>query len=350
MKDMKMKKMVSGRGGADCRLCKYRQTEWMIPNQIMSGFDITHTATGAFDIYEKLVNADGEIRRKSGDYEIREGMTKKPLTTSNQWSICVLHSKINCTAWFVKLLARLNSGDLQWVERENCDGDRIREGAVRVLDIIQERTGINLHQVCGSLGKGVGSADGNQSRRLFSESSRSAVLVCVREDDKEVVGELHKNLSAILRLLSCEEKINVHKYQKLVTETSLLIAHNFHWSQINYTLHGILHHSHQLIVMNHGIGLGELSEEALEANNKFVRRFLEMNSRKTSPQDQLEDVMGRLLERSDPYLLERKLNFRSAKKPCSVCGSKEHSSRKHAESEIMDSYSDLVDSVIVNDI
>ena len=75
--------------------------------------------------------------------------------------------------------------------------------------------------------------------------------------------------------------------------------------------------------------MGDLSEEALEANNKYVRRYSELLSRKASLNQQLEDVMGRLLERSDPFVLDRKLNFRPIKKSCSDCGSSKHSTKQH---------------------
>ena len=47
-------------------------------------------------------------------------------------------------------------------------------------------------------------------------------------------------------------------------------------------------------------GLGELSEEALEANNKDIRIFMEIYSRKISVYLQLEDTLGRCLEWSYP--------------------------------------------------
>ena len=67
--------------------------------------------------------------------------------------------------------------------------------------------------------------------------------------------------------------------------------------KINYTLHGVIHHSVQLIALNECYGLGNLSEEGLEANNKYIQRFSELLARKTSQVKQLTDVMGRLLER-----------------------------------------------------
>ena len=56
--------------------------------------------------------------------------------------------------------------------------------------------------------------------------------------------------------------------------------------------------------MNGGWALGLLSEEALESNNKFVRRYLEQNARTCSPILQLTDAMTRLIERSDPGILQ----------------------------------------------
>ena len=74
-------------------------------------------------------------------------------------------------------------------------------------------------------------------------------------------------------------------------------------TQINHTLHGVLHHSADLITLNDGYGQGNLSEEGLEANNKDIRNYLKLLSRKTAHLEQLIDVMSRLLERSDTCVL-----------------------------------------------
>ena len=75
----------------------------------------------------------------------------------------------------------------------------------------------------------------------------------------------------------------------------------------------------ELIEANNGWSIGVLSEEALESNNEFVRRYLERFSRKTSPIQQLTDTMSRLLERSDPEVLylQRKMKKRIV---CNICG------------------------------
>ena len=155
---------------------------------------------------------------------------------------------------------------LHWVEKSNCYGDHIRAGNDRVINIIEEETGLRLNEVCGSIGKGGGSTDGNQSRRFFDIVSLPATLMCVSIKYKHDVSRLHKNLSTILRIISSQDRVHTEMYSKLLTETSFLIARKFMWVQINFTLHGVLHHSCELIIMNEGIGLGALSEEGLEAN------------------------------------------------------------------------------------
>jgi len=95
---------------------------------------------------------------------------------------------------------------------------------------------------------------------------------------------------------------------------------------MNHTLHGVLHHSSMLIRENQGYGLGSLSEEGLEANNKDIRNYIQFLSRKCSPFDQLTDVMSRLLLRSHPeiYAIANK-----RAKFCKHCGSTDHNIRSH---------------------
>ena len=139
--------------------------------------------------------------------------------------------------------------------------------------------------------------------------------------------------------------IIVEKFRMLLQETSLHIAKKFKWVQINYTLHGVLHHSYELIIQNNGYSLGSLSEEALEANNKYIRRYAEMFSRKTSPLDQITDVMSRLLEKSDPYIIKQQMNFRPQKRSCIERGSTRHLSKRHGENAD-DSYDCVVKDIL----
>ena len=126
MKDMKFKKKICGLGGADCILCESRQNDWLDEEQIREGFGITRTAAENLDIYlELLACNDGSIIPQKGDYETRKGLTQKPRTSSDQRSICITHSYINCIGRWVKVLSRMNAEYEHWVEKANCYGDHI---------------------------------------------------------------------------------------------------------------------------------------------------------------------------------------------------------------------------------
>lgn len=103
MKDLKFKKSVSGLGGADCILCKTRQEDWTNKDKIAAGFPINRSAEDTLTLYNELVDEDGHIATKSGDFETRQGLTQQPITTSDQTSITITHSYINGTSWFLKV-------------------------------------------------------------------------------------------------------------------------------------------------------------------------------------------------------------------------------------------------------
>ena len=89
MKDLKFKKKLSGLGGADCIICESRKADWMDVEQIKKGFPVTRLAENSLDLYNDIVQEGGEIPRSAGDYDTRTGLTQKPLTTSDQHSICI---------------------------------------------------------------------------------------------------------------------------------------------------------------------------------------------------------------------------------------------------------------------
>ena len=60
MKDLKMKKSLSGLGGADCIICTTKQDEWMNKERIREGFAITRSAEETLSLYQSLVNEDGD--------------------------------------------------------------------------------------------------------------------------------------------------------------------------------------------------------------------------------------------------------------------------------------------------
>ena len=56
--------------------------------------------------------------------------------------------------------------------------------------------------------------------------------------------------------------------------------------------------------MNNYYGLGDLSEEGLEALNKFIRQIREGGARKDTTANNFEDTYNHLWDRSRPTLVE----------------------------------------------
>ena len=161
-----------------------------------------------------------------------------------------------------------------------------------MLKVIEEKcNGLRLEQVQGGEAHTRTTTTGKAGCRWLSEKSIDAFKFLVHDSQQDAVLDLHLKLSALLCLLSCAEHIKVDVFDQLVKETMLLLAEKFPWARLNFTLHQI-QHAGQLICENGGRGLGELSEEALEANNKDMRNFMENFPRKSGASLQLQDIIG----------------------------------------------------------
>jgi hypothetical protein len=329
MYDQKMKRNATGNRGADCIMCESRVADWTNEEQVLKGFDITRSYDKTMRIYEELADEEGCVIIEPKDWEVRKGLTVMPVSTSDHLTMCVTHSWINGANWLVKFLARVNQHIFQWQEKSDARGRHIRIGTEKVTKLLKDQFGLTINQVCQSGSKGGGSTDGNTGRRLFSAEAIPVIKMLTDEDAKTRsmqpdVLTLHRNLSVILGVVSSQGSVDLPAYQELVQETSLLLARKFSWSRLNWTLHPLLHHSADLIERNNCVSLGALSEEALESNNKYIRRFNETHARKTSPEHQLTDCMSRTLERSDPFIREQTSLFR-----------RHHSTQKHNTKNIV---------------
>ena len=167
MKDLKLKKKLSGIGGGDCIICHTRKPDWKDVAKIKEGFPITRDAEITRNLFEKLMlEGDGNIITKAKDYHHRQGLTQEPKTSSSLHSICVLHSYINVLGWFLKVLYRCESGYECWVEKSTVIGDPIRRSKERVQDKLRP-AGLVVDQVAGANAKTGTSNDGNTGRNFF---------------------------------------------------------------------------------------------------------------------------------------------------------------------------------------
>ena len=70
----------------------------------------------------------------------------------------------------------------------------------------------------------------------------------------------------------------------------------------NETFHAVFGHSHHIIALNDGFGLGQLTEGRLESKNKFLKRYKERLSRKFDQNTCCTDIMNRLYLDASPIL------------------------------------------------
>ena len=155
----------------------------------------------------------------------------------------------------------------QWIERSDPRGDKIRRSKIKVVERIQEKTGLVLDQVNKAGEKGGTTTNGPQGRRFFSEETIDVIKELSDEKHKEWLVSLHRQLSIVLSVVSSTRKIDLTKFKRLCYETSLNISNHFPWVSVNHTLHGLIHHSTELISINDSYALGSLSDECLEAKN-----------------------------------------------------------------------------------
>ena len=193
-----------------------RKADWKDPTKIREGFPITRSAESSRELFDQLlIEGGGQIKRTANDYEHRKGITIEPKTTSDQHSICVLHSYINVLNWFLKLLYRCESSYEHWIEKQTIIGEPIRMSKERVQDKLRP-AGLVVDQVAGANAKTGTSNTGNTGRNFFKQKNREVIVSCSSSKYQDVIRVLHQKISILLRVISsCSQSVNLEKLQEL---------------------------------------------------------------------------------------------------------------------------------------
>ena len=105
----------------------------------------------------------------------------------------------------------------------------------------------------------------------------------------------------------------MEKLRNLTRAVNLKIVERFPWAIISPSVHRILAHSWELIQLNDCFGLGDESEEGLEALNKFIRYLREHGARKISTEANFRDTFNHLWDRLRPVIVEMERNIKRRK-------------------------------------
>lgn len=138
------------------------------------------------------------------------------------------------------------------------------------------------------------SNDGNTARRFFEEAETVSEIL-------DIDVNLIKKFSTILQVLSCGLEVDLDKFEIYTVETAKLFVQLYSWYKMPPAVHKVLIHSKK-IMEEFSIPIGNLSEEAQEANNKILKNARELNSRFSSRQANNEDILHYLLISSNPLI------------------------------------------------
>ncbi|CAF1430809.1 unnamed protein product [Rotaria sordida] len=199
-------------------------------------------------------------------------------------------------------MSHMRANILSWIIHGKDKQNRISKEKKAMLTIIQDKIGLRLDQ-CDSTSSTTGgtSTTGGQGRKFFSYEVRDILVSCVPLRHRTTLQKLIQLYSIILRVVSSTQSINILKFNELIMNFKKLLS-NEKWIDYTMTVHSLIFHSCELTQRNHGVALGELSEEALESCKKDIRNFREFLSRKCGHIMNLTDVFNRFFIRSDPVI------------------------------------------------
>ena len=144
--------------------------------------------------------------------------------------------------------------------------------------------------------------DGKIAQRAFSQPELFGRITNVDQS-------LIHNFKIILILFTCQQVLNLEKFETFSFDTADLYMTKYPWFSIPATIHKVLIHAKQ-ILENFVLPAGYFGEEASKARNKFYKRDREFHTRKNSRINNLEDIFNSAMDTSDPVISSISLQYR----------------------------------------
>ena len=116
MFDRKAADQYLGLGGAYCDLCTSSKDQCMNVDVIAAGFYINREVETIQQIFDDLQHGDGTLLKHKNDYDIRQGVTNKPIATNSVKSSEVLHALLRSFDHFMKTVVHVKAGVFDWSE------------------------------------------------------------------------------------------------------------------------------------------------------------------------------------------------------------------------------------------
>ena len=245
-------------------MCVKSQTECQDAEIIKAGFLIERDIQGIKDLALSLTDPEtGEIVKKKADYSTRQGVCGQPVTDSDLTkNIPVCHSKIRAFEWIIDFLVRaLSHKKWRTVTNGVCFTKEEKEDYKSTREMVKEWVYSNLAINIGNPGDMV---TGKSFQKFSSDAGRAFIVSLMKDEDQEAFRLILLGLCATVKVINSQKRrVNIEKVRGLAQDVYLAIVEHFSWAVVSPSVHRILAHSWEVMELNNGFGLGDLSEEGL---------------------------------------------------------------------------------------
>lgn len=238
----------------------------------------------------------------SKEFNDIEKMLKEKVDTDNlKFGLSTLHCWIRCFEFLLHLSYKLENE--KWQARSDEQKKSVEIRKENIQKAFKKELGLNVDKPRSGGGN---TNDGNTARGFFENYKKSAQITGI---DEVIIYRFY----IILQTIASGYNINVDNFRQYTTELSKIIVEKYNWYYTPTLVHKLLIHGPE-IVEHAVLPIGQMSEEAQEACNKYFKIFRMNFARKNYRLKTMEDVFKRFLIASDPYITScRKLPAKSLK-------------------------------------
>ena len=219
MADGKMVTNLLQLGGAYCTMCVKGQNEAHKVDVIERGFVIERSVENISELALSLTDPDsGDITKKKGDYEKRQGVCGLPITQCDLTkNIPVCHSKIRSFEFIIELLTR-HLSHKKWYTLQNAIKYSEKEKACykEKRDLIKKSLNDKLAINIGNPGDMV---TGQAFQTFSSDESRRYIVSMVEDNVKENLDRILIGLCAAVKVINSQKRqVNVERLRLLTRD------------------------------------------------------------------------------------------------------------------------------------
>jgi len=225
----------------------------------------------------------GETSKDYNNLSITKEVTPETL----QFGLTILHARIRLFERILHVAYKLPVQ--KWQLRSEDEKAIVKQRKLEIQEELRTKMGLLVDVPkpgCGNTN------DGNRSQKFFADPELAGAITGIYVN-------LIYRFKVILEVISSGHKINKEKYSKYATDTAEMYVPLYPWHPLTPTMHKILIHG-AIVIENILLPIGQLSEEAAEARNKYIRLYRKNFARKFSRVSCNLDVLNRLS--SDPVI------------------------------------------------